>query len=114
MANHLAQQIWVHFTNEILPVNMLTERTAEQKDDIFSKLARFLLEVSNSVPPTEVNSILMYYTCMVILYFQYRSLYKVIFIMMHAKTCYWSMAMYMHIHTHIHVFELSYFLYHEP
>ena len=62
MADHLAQQVWEHFTDEVLPVNIIlyTERTIEQRDDIFSKVARFLLELSNSVPLTEVNSIIIY------------------------------------------------------
>ena len=59
-ADHLAQQVWEHFTDEVLPVNIYTERTIDKRDDIFSKVARFLLELSNSVPLTEVNSIIIY------------------------------------------------------
>ena len=91
MADYFAQRIWDHFATEILPVNMIAERTAEQKDDIFSKLARFLMEMSNSVPLTEVSSILIYCTCMVILYIyiyiQYWLLDIIIIIMTHAKSC---------------------------
>ena len=55
MANHLAERIWEHFANDIVSANTLTERTTERKEEIFSKLARFLIEVSTSVPLAEVN-----------------------------------------------------------